>query len=361
MASTMRKIPFYPVAFLFKTVLQNGGISPKKLHIFLLYLIRYTLLEPFRLAEFHIYEKKISAHELKQAPIFILGHWRSGTSYLQSLMRLDARLSTSTIFRSIFSDSYYLTESWLKRTLNFLCRTLNIRYAIQRTTMNLDLPAELDLALCTMCSDHSYSWGHILPRSFGRRVEDHILFRDEQAAECWIVEYDRMIRKLSYWSGGRRVLVKSPGDTGRIEQIRRQYPAAKFVYVHRDPISVYHSSAYLWIAIQRDLSLHELHENEIRDLILDTYHRLLSRYLQQREQIPAGDIVELQHTDLQQDPLREIRRIYDTLGLGAPPEEELGNFLAATEKYAHPRYSTSPELKKTLAARWRFAFEEWPE
>ena len=360
MTCTMHKIPFYPVAFLIKTALQNGGISPKKIHILLLYLIRYLLLEPFRLLEIHIYQKKITAHKIKQPPIFILGHWRSGTSHLQHILQLDPEISTSTIFRSIFADNYYLTESWLKRALNFLCSTLKIRYSIQRTTMDMDLPAELDLALCAICSKHSYSWGHILPKSFATRVDRQILFEDDQIADSWLEDYDYMIRKLSYRSGGRRVLVKSPGDTARISHIRRKYPEAKFIFIHRDPVSVYHSSEYLWETIQRHLSLHEIQKTEIQDLILNTYQRLLSRYLKQRNEIPNEQLVEISHRDLQQDPLGEIRKIYSKFELGTPPEEELAHFLAATESYKHTHYSTPPELKAKLAARWSFAFEEWP-
>ena len=361
MKRTLHKIPFYPVLFFIKTVLQSGGIAPKKIHVFFLYFFRYLLLEPFRLAELYIYQKKIAAHQIKQSPIFILGHWRSGTSHLQRIMRLDPCLSTSTIFRSVFSDSYYLTESWLKRALNLICSTLNIHHFIQRTTMDLDLPAELDLALCAMCSKNSYSWGHILPKSFSRRVDKQILLRDEQVADAWIEDYDYMIRKLSYWSKGKRVLVKSPGDTARITHLLKKYPEAKFIFIHRDPISVYHSSTYLWKTIQRHLSIHEVRKEEVHDLILSTYQLLLSNYLEQRSEIPESQLVEVHHTRLQQDPFGEMEKIYSTLELGTPPRNELAHFLQIAKPYNHTNYSTPDELREKLTSRWRFAFEQWPE
>ena len=361
MNSKLHKIPFYPIAILLKTALQNGGVSPKKLHVFLLYVFRYLLLEPFRLAEIHIYQKKIAAHEIKQSPVFILGHWRSGTSYLQNILRLDPGISTSTIFRSIFSDNYYLTELWLKRALNFICSTFKIRYFIQRTTMNLDHPAEMDLALCAMCSKHSYSWGHLFPKSFAKRVKNQILFQDDRPANAWIEEYDHMIRKLSYRSKGRRVLVKSPGDTARITHLIRKYPDAKFIFMYRDPVSVYHSSEYLWESIQQQLSVQEMQNTEIQDLILRTYELLLSSYLQQRNEIPQEQLIEVHHKNLQQDPLGEIRKIYSKLELGTPPEKELAHFLIANKPYKHAKYSTSDELKAKLAAQWSFAFEAWPD
>ena len=361
MKRTLHKIPFYPILFFIKTVLQSGGVAPKKIHVFLLYFFRYLLLEPFRLAELYIYQKKIAIHQIKQSPIFILGHWRSGTSHLQRIMRLDPNLSTSTIFRSVFSDSYYLTESWLKRALDLIFSMLNIHHFIQRTTMDFDLPAELDLALCSICSKNSYSWGHILPKSFSKRVGKQILLRDEQVANSWIEEYDYMIRKLSYWSKGRRVLVKSPGATARITHLLKKYPEAKFIFIHRDPISVYHSSTYLWKTIQRHFSIHEVQKEEIHDLILSTYQLLLSNYLKQRSEIPESQLVEVHYARLKQDPFGEMEKIYSTLELGTPPRNELAHFLKTAKPYKHTNYSTPNELRENLTSRWRFAFEEWPE
>jgi len=108
--------------------------------------------------------------------------------------------------------------------------------------MDFDLPAELDLALCSMCSKNSYSWGHILPKSFSKRVDKQILLGDEQVANVWIEEYDYMIRKLSYWSKGRRVLVKSPGDTVTCSVIL----LLKTSFIDKN--------AFLWLFLQSVLS-----------------------------------------------------------------------------------------------------------
>ncbi len=78
------------------------------------YLLRFTLFEPIRLAERLLYDRAIQRHEFSAPPVFVLGHWRSGTSYLQTLLYLDPQFTTSTIYRSLFSDGFVLTERWLK-------------------------------------------------------------------------------------------------------------------------------------------------------------------------------------------------------------------------------------------------------
>src|SRR5262245_14846118 len=37
------------------------------------------------------YGRKIEATQIEQPPVFIIGHWRSGTTYLHELMHLDER------------------------------------------------------------------------------------------------------------------------------------------------------------------------------------------------------------------------------------------------------------------------------
>jgi len=139
---------------------QNSGVSLRRLHIFLVYLFRYLLLEPFRLAEVFLYDGKIRRHELHHSPIFILGHWRSGTSHLQNLLRQDPNTTSATLYTSILADNFYITESWLKPVLNFCAKIFGAKYAMKRTPMDLVIPAELDSGLCAQCSSASYTWGH---------------------------------------------------------------------------------------------------------------------------------------------------------------------------------------------------------
>ena len=217
--------------------------------------------KPIRLAEIVFYRKKIQRHRLMEAPLFILGHWRSGTSHLQHLLSQDSAIATNTNYRNLFADNYLFSENWLKPPLNTICKTLKLPYSIQRTIMDLDLPAELDLAVCINCSEYSYSWGHIFPRRFEHWFNRNVLSSSED--KRWIEDYDFMIRKLSHHSGGKRVIVKSPGDCARVQQLLSRYPAAKFVYIHRDPIAVFHSNRYLWKVVQRENSLQRIDQAEI--------------------------------------------------------------------------------------------------
>lgn len=342
---------------LFKLAFTNGGISFTRLHVFAIYLLRYLILEPFRLAEVFIYDRKIKSHRLHRDPVFVLGHWRSGTSHLQNLLRCDTRTTSITIYTSLFADNFFLTESWLKPILNGICRLFNVQYSIQRTPMNLDISGELDAALCSMCSEYSYTFGHLFPTRFEKWTREKILF-EQVNPDKWLEEYDFMIRKLSYKSKGKFVIVKSPGDTARAAQLLSKYPNAKFIYIHRDPTEVFYSNRYLWSVIQRENALQKISRDEIDRLIIDTYSLLIKKYVDQRKRIPASQLVEVKYSDLQDDAIDTMRKIYTHLGLGEFPGTEIAEFVTKNKDYSVKSHSGDEEMEKEVRKKWNFTLRD---
>lgn len=352
------KFPFAPIVLLYQMVWRNGGVSRSRVALLAAYTVRYMLLEPFRLAEIFVYHRKIRSHVPAQPPIFILGHWRSGTSFLQELICRDSRMTSNTIYRSLFADNFYLTEPWLKPLLNFICRVFRLPYSIQRTQLNLDLPAEADMSLCSLCSEYSYTWGHLFPSNFDHWIEKTIL-EEGSDRSAWAVDYDYFIRKLSFRSPTKRVVVKSPGDTGRVSRLLRQYPDALFIYVHRDPFAVFHSNLYFWKVLQRQVSLQQITDRQIEKLIIENYRRILSAYLDQRKVIPTNQLAEVRLEDLADDPVRQLQSVYEKLRLDTLPAE-LTTFAIDRNRSHVMSYATSFDLGNKLRKEWSFAFEKFP-
>jgi len=322
-------------------------------------LFRYTAFEPLRLVERSLFDGALESAPLAEDPIFVLGHWRSGTSYLQTLLSRDPRHTTSTLFRSLFVDISRVSESWLQPLMNLTARVLRLPFSIQRMPLQLDIPAECDIGLCSWLSPHSYTWGHVFPRSFSERFERCVLGPSDDQDAGWLADYDRFFRKLSRAAGGRRVVAKSPGDSARIPQLLRRYPQARFVYIHRDPIAVFHSNRYLWGVIQREFALQRIASDAVDQQILDTYRALLQRYLSQRALVPPGQLVELRYASLRTEPVATLTGVYDGLGLGELPAEVLA-FLDDQPGYRAPTYTTPPALEARIREAWAFAFEAWP-
>ena len=54
------------------------------------------------------------------------------------------------------------------------------------------------------------------------------------------------VKKLNYKHAGKRILLKSPSNTGRVKEILDLYPDACFIHIHRDPFEVYQSNEKLY-------------------------------------------------------------------------------------------------------------------
>ena len=72
------------------------------------------------LAESAIFGRKIARQTVDHPPVFILGHWRSGTTLLHNLITLDPQFSFPNLYEVLFPCNFLLTErvvtsltSWL--------------------------------------------------------------------------------------------------------------------------------------------------------------------------------------------------------------------------------------------------------
>ena len=65
----------------------------------ILMLIDSLLISPINYLEILIYGKRINETEIDEAPVFIIGHWRSGTTHLHNLLSLDSQFACYRSFR----------------------------------------------------------------------------------------------------------------------------------------------------------------------------------------------------------------------------------------------------------------------
>ena len=93
-----------------------------------------------------LYQRRIAATAIEESPIFILGHWRSGTTYLHELMALDPALCAPTTYEC-FAPKHFLISAWFFTRLGWMLPKLR---PMDDMPLGWDLPQEDEFALMTM-------------------------------------------------------------------------------------------------------------------------------------------------------------------------------------------------------------------
>ena len=63
------------------------------------------------------YSQKIAQTPIRPSPLFIIGHWRSGTTYLHELLSLDERYASPSTYQCFVPHHFLLSQWWLSRLI----------------------------------------------------------------------------------------------------------------------------------------------------------------------------------------------------------------------------------------------------
>ena len=85
----------------------------------------------------------------------------------------------------------------------------------------------------------------------------------------------------------------------------------------------------------------------------------MRRFLADRPLIPPGNFAEIRFSDLECDPIGEMRRLYDELGLPGfeATEPALRRHIAGQADYRKNSFRLAPEERARITERWGFAFD----
>ena len=332
---------------------ENGGVDlryiARWLYISAVALISY----PFRLYENTKFKSAINQTEIKSPPVFILGHWRSGTTYVHQLMAQNDNFAMVTFLHTMIPE-LYLTGTIFKVILS---TSLPEKRPMDNVKIDIHSVEEEEYALGNLSP---YSFYHAL--SFPKRMrtifDRYVIFENapEGVIEKWKSIYMRFLKKLTFSSGGKQLLLKNPANTSRIPALLEMFPDAKFVHVYRNPYVVY-SSTMNWLDKELVLTaLQDVDEDDIREQTMVNYEKMMRRYLEDRHLIPEGNLVELKFEDVEANPLAEIEHIYNQLGLEFTPQtrENIQNLVENMSGYRKNRYRLSAERLKEVSDRWGF-------
>jgi omega-hydroxy-beta-dihydromenaquinone-9 sulfotransferase len=313
---------------------------------------------PFRLYERVRYGSIIDTLEITNPPVFILGHWRSGTTYLHNLLSQDENMGYVSLFQTMANDVFLVGDKLIKPRLAML---LPGTRPMDNVSFSLDNPEEEEH---TIVRAVPYSFYHqwFFPRKGRYFFEKYALFRDVSKVVVaeWQRTYLSILRKATLNTGGKRLVLKNPVNTARIKMLLDLFPEAKFVHIYRNPYHVFLSTRGLY---QRTLALTQLQhisQDEIDGNILLFYQEMMQKYLQERQLIPPENLVEIRFEDLETNPLAELRQIYETLKLPGfdVAESTFCEYIARQASYKKNAHQLDDETIDQVNRHWQFMLQE---
>lgn len=351
-----------PLAELTKRAQASGGISAKGMLLLIVYCIKLILVMPAALLQNLLYAKRIRNTEIAQPPIFILGHYRSGTTYLHKLLVADKRFGFITYYDILCPNSSLLFGKLQKNVLQFFIRLFRYKTSFFNNTIpQLDEPAEEERFLINKASAYTDYWKFLFPLCWSKWESVSQQCMNEKYYEAWAAEYKSVLQLAAYKSKGKQLVLKSPQNTERIKYLLKMFPDAKFIYISRNPYHVYYSMMNLWNRAIKKFCLQKITDGQVEEIIFSHYKNMMEQYEKDKHLIPAANLVEVLYEDLEKKPLAVLKKMYESLGIsGFDKSKENINNQLQSEKYYHKfEYNYSEDIYKMIDKRWAAYIHKW--
>jgi len=319
------------------------------------------VLAPIAFFENLFHARKIANTVIEKPPIFIVGHWRSGTTYLTSIMTQD---TSKSYFKAEQTYSFPVFLTLGKALKSIYNRVLPSKRPMDNMKMGRTEPQEEGFALATLVEE---SIMHMMSFPSNARFYAKCAFYSElsdKVKQKVSKNYLKIVKKLTYYTGGQQLILKSPENTCRIDMLLELFPDAKFIHIYRNPYNVFPSTVGMFRKLFPIFSLEDITKNpdELVDtVVLDIYEQLYTQYLKDKKAIPEGNLLEMKYEEFIKDPMRYMEQIYTDLGIEGF-EEQKGAFKAyidAQEGYKTNGYKIDTVNKRRLNKRLFFLFKKF--
>ena len=284
-------------------------------------------------------------------PLFIIGHWRSGTTLLHELAMLDDRFCCPNTYECFAPSHFLLTEDVMTRALRWMIPS---KRPMDDVAAGWDRPQEDEFALMSLGAPSCYR-RIAFPVSSPARPEALDL------ATLPPAELDRWKRSLRQFLAmlavrdPRRPVLKSPPHTARVGVLADMFPESRFLHVVRDPFVVIPSTLRLWKSLYDVQALQVDRGEALEEYVFAAFAEMHAALERDRATLPADRLHEVRYEDLVADPVGTLEQCYERLDLG-----EFDRVRPALERQAESmrRYRTNtyrhdPRLVAEIAARYK--------
>jgi hypothetical protein len=307
-----------------------------------------------------LWGRRVRNVEIRQGPIFIIGHWRSGTTLLHEMLTLDDRFTFPNTYEC-FNPNHFLLTEWIDtRVLGFLFGLLlPERRPFDNMAMGWEQPQEDEFALCNLGVPSPYQ-KIVFPNQNPYPEYFDLEQVSPEAREQWTRYLVTFLKQITL-RRPKPIILKSPTHTYRVKLLSKIFPHAQFVHIARDPYVVYSSTVHMWKNIFEAQGLQRPRLEELDEYVFTNFIHMHQVLEKARRRLDPGRFHELRYEDLVKNPIQEMRRLYEHLQLGGFEQvlPKLEQYLAQKAGYQTNHYKLDPELREAIRRRWGEVIERY--
>jgi omega-hydroxy-beta-dihydromenaquinone-9 sulfotransferase len=295
-------------------------------------------------------------------PIFLLGFWRSGTTFLHELFCCDTRFGFPSTYACMNSAHFLLTEQGFhkRRGKQEAYRPMdNMQYSWTS-------PQEDEFALLCMGAPSPYEALLVPSLMPAPQVLLDIRHRSAEDQDNWKHTIQLFLRELTVQQNKPMVL-KSPTHGFRFPLLPSLFPGSRFVIIERNPYEVFASNLKLWNTLLDMYSLESALSQQITNFVLAAYLIHEDAIAEGTRNLHPEAVSRVRYENLVADPLGEMRRIYSELNLprfeNAQPA--LQQYIESVADHQRNKLVLSSAQKNSVDEMWGTLIREkgyvWPD
>ena len=334
-------------------VIRQGKIHRRYLLKFILSTIIVFKAGPFHLWENLKFGRKLKKFNFEKSPIFIIGHWRSGTTLLHNILCQDPEAGYLTTYHSVFPNNLG-SKAIFK---NFMKWNMPSKRPSDNVRLHIDYPQEDEFAVANSFPNAYYNFFYF--------PENYLQFltktSQQEVRDKWKKTFQKVIMKATMNTKGKRAVIKNPVNTFRVKELIELYPDARFIFIYRNPITVFMSSYKFFKALMPTLWFHPVSDEYIREMILKVYPIMMDQYEESKKLIPQKNLIEIKFENFEKSPEDHLKMIYNNLLRDDYEKVEtvFKDYLKGQKNYIRNSYKADKNMVDKVNSEWGKYLLKW--
>lgn len=301
----------------------------------------------FAIIEKKRFRKKIENTELPPDPVFIIGHWRTGSTLLHKLMSLDPQFDAPTLFQVAEPDSFLTSYLYYKPVMKVMVGKYR---PMDKVLLGMNEPQEDEYAIYRI-TDHSPLEDLIFPKEKKYFLSGKKSFLPENdQLDTWKNQVIIFYKKL-FIKSGKPAVFKNPFNSLRIKELISIFPDARFIHITRHPFEVVPSAINMWSIVQRQNVMNSNKCIPTAEEVSAVMAMMMDRIEKDKSLIPLGNFGHIAFEDLDKDPVSAVKSLYASLNIDFTEEfrKKMEKYLLTIQDFEKNTFTLSEKEKEIIS------------